>query len=222
MEGKASPRQLRVVVGESVRRVREAAGLRQDDVAIAARRHGLAWSRGRVATLEQGNKSINAEELTILPSVLTDACGRPVGIEELIGADIPIALTSTVAVDSRTLTATLGGRPPRQPFAMAAADESSSPARSALDGWLRAAGETEAHAARRLGRPIAEIVTGSHALWGRGFAQQRDVAAAALYHEDVSPDRRRALRGQVTRRLLGELDVFIERATEAFAESRHG
>lgn len=75
---------LRVVIGDGVRRVRRAAGARQEDVARIARRYGLTWSRGRIWDLERGEKAISAEELVLLPLVLSDVAGRPINLADLI------------------------------------------------------------------------------------------------------------------------------------------
>jgi hypothetical protein len=87
----------RTVIGEGVRRARESAGVRQDDVSAAARVHGLAWSRAKVAALEAGEKAISGEELLLLPAVLTEACHRPVRLSDLIAPDTRVALSPTVA-----------------------------------------------------------------------------------------------------------------------------
>src|SRR4051794_18409181 len=69
---------LRQWIGQAVRRLRDEHGRRQDDVAVAARSVGLAWTRGKVAELERGGKAIPAEELLLLPVVLAYAgCGEP-------------------------------------------------------------------------------------------------------------------------------------------------
>ncbi len=244
MTDASQPRPLRAVVGEGVRRIREDAGLRQDEVAIAARRHGLAWNRGRIATLEHGQKAISAEELCLIPSVLAEACRRPVSLGELIGPDAQIPLSETVTVDGRTLAAILGGAPVRLPLTMAEIPAASPPIgtevgpgmfviglpeprvqvgpftlqRGDLERWLQEAGETEMNAARRLDRTIAEVVTGSHYYFNHAFATARDLRASALYEVDASPDRRRAIRGQVTRRMFDELRDYLQRCEAAAAK----
>ncbi len=97
------PRTLRQVIGDGVRRAREAAGVRQDDVSRSARAHGLAWSRAKVAALEAGEKAINADELILLPLVLTDACRRPVTLSDLINPAARIALSPVVTAAGHVL-----------------------------------------------------------------------------------------------------------------------
>ncbi|CAI7980248.1 hypothetical protein FRAHR75_770040 [Frankia sp. Hr75.2] len=217
----------RQVVGEGVRRVREATGARQDDVAVAARKRGLTWSRQKVAMLERGSKPVSVEELVILLELLTEVCRRPVGLGELIAPDTRIALSPEVAIGGREMVQILGGEPstigtelmpglvvtgapeprvPVGPFAVT---------RSELDGWLREAGEVEANAARRIGVPLAVFVTAARFRFGRGFTLERDARAQELY-DDAGPDRRRGLRSRMSRELTQEVaDLIRKREAEA-------
>ncbi|MDH2392357.1 helix-turn-helix transcriptional regulator [Streptomyces sp. HNM0663] len=63
-------RPLAAIVGERLRMLREAKGLRQEDVADAAREFGLNWGRSSIAALEQGSRNLDFEELIVLASVL--------------------------------------------------------------------------------------------------------------------------------------------------------
>ncbi|SBW20452.1 hypothetical protein FDG2_1697 [Candidatus Protofrankia californiensis] len=103
-------RPLREVIGEGVRRVREGAGARQDDVARAARLFGLAWNRSRVGTLERGEKAISAEELALLPHVLERACKRPVTLEDLIPSWERIDLAANAWTTGQQLLDTYASR----------------------------------------------------------------------------------------------------------------
>jgi hypothetical protein len=191
-----APHTLRAVIGEGVRRVRERDGTTQEAVALAARRHGLHWARTRVALLERGEKAIPAEELALLPAILADACGRPVGLAELIDPDAVIRLSDMVTVTGRELVELFAGAAPALPCAgPAAADETGR--------RLRDAGEPEENAARRLGVPLIDVVAAARALWGRGLSAERDARVAA--GPEVSPHRRSALRGRVTRSLVDAL-----------------
>lgn len=89
---------LRAALGEGVRRLREEHGVRQEDVSAAARRHGLNWSRVRVGELEAGGKAISADELLLLPLVLSDAVQRSVTLPEILEADLPIELSPEVSL----------------------------------------------------------------------------------------------------------------------------
>ena len=53
-------------IGERIRYLREATGLRQEDIASSARgRFGLLWTQATVAAIETGKRHLTVEELTI-------------------------------------------------------------------------------------------------------------------------------------------------------------
>lgn len=231
---------IREVVGAGVRRVRELAGVRQGDVALAARRHGLAWTQSKVAALERGDKAVGVEELALLPLVLTSACGRPVHLPELIAPDAELRVGDLV-MPGRSLLALYAGRPAptmrrrrlpqgrvvqrfkrsverlaQSPLARAAERISQLGLGSVNDllRWAEGIAEAEAAAGRRLGEHALVVVALSHALWGRTLTEERD-RIVAEQAPDASPGRRRALRGQVTRRLVQELGDELERRAGA-------
>jgi len=107
----AEPRALRTVVGEAVRRIRGSADARQEDLAAAAHRRGLTWSRQKVAMLERGSKSVSVEELVILLDILSDVCRRPVGLGELIPPDTHVALSRSVVLTGRDILKICAGHP---------------------------------------------------------------------------------------------------------------
>jgi hypothetical protein len=58
------------VIGQELRRRRDAAGRQQDTVAIAAQRFGLAWGQSTVSAIEAGRRGVSVGELALLPSIL--------------------------------------------------------------------------------------------------------------------------------------------------------
>lgn len=64
------PRQLSAVVGEGLRKFRESRGLRQEDIANAARDYGFTWGRSSVAALEAGNRELSIGELLLIPAIV--------------------------------------------------------------------------------------------------------------------------------------------------------
>ncbi|MFK0151160.1 helix-turn-helix domain-containing protein [Streptomyces sp. NPDC090493] len=70
MESNENPRPLSVIVGERLRKFRESRGLRQEDVADAARSYGFTWGRSSVAALEAGNRELSLGELLLLPTIV--------------------------------------------------------------------------------------------------------------------------------------------------------
>ncbi len=49
-------------IGEQIRRLREAAGLRQDDVARRAKLRGLPWNSATVAAIETNRRDLSLDE----------------------------------------------------------------------------------------------------------------------------------------------------------------
>jgi transcriptional regulator with XRE-family HTH domain len=201
--GTSVGRPLRDVVGEGVRRVREAAGLRQDDVARVARAHGLAWSQSKVAALERGDKAVSPEELVTIALVLGRASGRDVRVTDLLDSDETVTLTPCLRAPARSVARLLAG---------SGADDATSGIRQtpARADHVTRAGDAEEKAGRRLGEHAAVVVTLSRALWGRTLAEERDRIVSER-DPDASPDRRRALRGQVTKQLVEQLADEIRR-----------
>ncbi|WP_165938391.1 helix-turn-helix domain-containing protein [Parafrankia sp. BMG5.11] len=219
---------MREVVGEGVRRAREAAGARQDDVARAARRYGLTWSRSKVAALERGAKPVSIEELALLTLVLSDVCARPVTVPELIDPGALVHLAGTLHIGGEGLARVLAGRPldtgpmtTAETLAVADAylsgirhDRERARALLLDEATLDPGGEAEEKAARRLGEPQTCVTALSIALWGRTLTEERDRIVAER-DDAPSPDRLRALRGQVTRRLVTDLAEEITRREAA-------
>lgn len=241
-------RPLREVIGDGVRRVREATNVRQDDVSRAARVYGLAWNRSRIATLEAGEKAISAEELALLPLLLSRACQRQVTLADLIPPGERIRLSSTVPATGEALLSIYAAQDvsgirtqdlgPSLGTALAmAAHPTLEPQRARqrfltdwshfqqvedrvaellgshqLDELLAGdASEADRVAARRLGENPMVIVALSRALWGRVLAEERDRVVSERVDAGDAPDRLRALRGRVTRQLVGQLADEIRR-----------
>ena len=57
---------MRKLVGDRMREWRRGAGLRQDDVARAAREVGLSWLRDTVAAIERGSRMVRVDEFLML------------------------------------------------------------------------------------------------------------------------------------------------------------
>jgi len=219
-------------VGGNVRRWRAVAGVRQDDVVSAARRWGVAWTRSAVADLEAGRRRLTAEELVLLPVVLNDAAGGAASptIAELVAGTEPLALN-----DRATLR-------PEQVVALLSADESVSgleapPAQTCddlPDMILSAArhrdtthmrqlelplDDAEKQAGRRLGISARRVRATAVALWGHPLSAERDARAADLA-ADAPARSKQAVRGHVTRLLLGDLRHALDQNIGAVALAR--
>jgi transcriptional regulator with XRE-family HTH domain len=58
------------VVGRELRILREAGGIRQDQLAAEARRLGLTWTKATVAAIELGRRQLSLGEFWLLPLIL--------------------------------------------------------------------------------------------------------------------------------------------------------
>lgn len=219
---------IRQVVGANVRNIREAAGARQDDVATAARREGLRWTRSKVAALERGDKSIDLAEAVLLAQALGGVTGADVGLADLLQGDGPVRLSPEVVVHRAALRRFLRGDPvsirvgdvPGGPEnaahtvsqAVAQLDRLSKLDRSGviraseLRRALHASGEAEERAGRALGLSKAELAALSLGLWGRTLAEERDLRVGV----DNPGSGRSARRGRATRQLMAELRTQLE------------
>jgi transcriptional regulator with XRE-family HTH domain len=247
---------LSAAIGDRLRQLREELGLRQDDVASAARGLGLRWSRVAVARLEAGLRQLEAGEFLMLPEVLMVASIRVRGRNELSGIErvveladlLPqsgvMALTPECHIDVRHLRLMLEGRyldvelrdmdvplmrelRRQQTVGVAAIGRrlaQSTELHDVLDAiWAKApvavkakavqeaAGEAEQKAARKLGVNPAAVALAAQRRFGRSLTSERDrrVLERPL---GESPRRIQAVRGHVTRTLIGELVPLIEGA----------
>jgi len=233
-----APRALRQVIGARVKHLREQAGGRQEDIARVARSFGLAWPRQKVDELERGKKAISAEELVLLPFVLSHALDRAVSMAHLFDDDDRITLSAQTDIPARDVLAELCGakpagtfvnlthlpsfdaveviarafgRPVRRMEALGL-DQMSSRALLAVE---RSSGEPEARAARQVGEGSIVFTAICYHLWGRSLSTERDARVAASLPNAAPASTVRAKRGRVTRELVAEIRAFITRAEES-------
>ena len=218
---------IREVVGENVRRIRDEAGARQDDVAAAARGVGLSWTRSKITALERGDKALDLAEAVLLAEAMGEVSGQPVGVADLLAGDGAVRLSRKTVVHRATLRRFLGGEPvemfvddvPGGPERMQAAIVTTSaafkrasqlvgPGRTNM-GTLRhaeeVAGEVEERAGRTLGLSKVEVAYLAAGLWDRTLTEERDRRVG----DDVPLKSRSARRGRVTRQLVDELRVRL-------------
>jgi transcriptional regulator with XRE-family HTH domain len=105
---------LSAAVGARVRGLREGRGLRQEDIARAARVFGVEWTRATVAALETGRRQLTPEELILIPRVLllagarTVPDGQPVSLPDLLG-EAWITLTPAASARAGAIRSILRG-----------------------------------------------------------------------------------------------------------------
>jgi len=216
-------------VGRRVRALRDAHGVTADQVADAARRYGFAqWQRSTVALVESGRRGLSAEELVLLPEILSKALGTRVRLGELLTESAE--LTPLAKITPEGFRRVLKGRPVgdellltaagvRQAFA--ASTERIKELRSTLpnvrvDLFERAeedaAGEAEQKAGRRLGYNALQVSVAAHMTFKQGFTAERDARVAGrIDTRKASPRSIQAARGAVSRQLIEELRPVLDK-----------
>ena len=218
---------IREVVGENVRRIREAAGARQDDVAAAAKGVGLNWSRSKVAALERGDKAVDLAEAVLLAEALCELTDQPVSVTDLVAGEGPVRLSARTVLHREALRRFLGGAPvevkvsdipggtelmrtllTEMPATVRHLSQLAGPDADleALEHAEDVAGEAEERVGRVLGLTKAEVTWLSVGLWDRTLGEERD----ARVGDDLPAASRSAKRGRVTRELVKELRARLE------------
>ncbi|HZN76211.1 MAG TPA: hypothetical protein VFC00_31665 [Micromonosporaceae bacterium] len=207
--------------------MRERNGRTQDDVARAARDCGLSWDRARVAALERGEKAVSAEELVILPTILTLALMTEVVLPDLLAEDVDVLLAGGSRMSGREVAQVLAGQfvdhvlPTNEALAaefeaalqafipvfkkvQARMKKLDLPGRISV-AYLKTEGEAEAKAAAKFGEQRVIISGAALDLWGRSLTAERDARLAEEVPPDAPPRTVQAKRGHITRRLLAEM-----------------
>jgi len=198
-----------------VRQLREAQGLRQDEVAARARGLGLRWSRGTVAAIENGRRAIPLGETLLLPRLFE------VDETELFRVDDDVVVDlggpKLPAATFRALIAREPGVDPR-PVKRKLSDEGQAAVdlkekyglseRQAIDALLKQS-EADVTAAKRLNVEPLEVAFAARAKWKRGLVAERDHRVGPAGPGSGQGVRR----GHMTRLLIQELGEEIERRT---------
>lgn len=226
--------QLTAAIGKRVKALREAAGVRQEDVATAARACGLSWGRSTVAMLESGKRRLDPEELLLLPVVLqVSQVGSFPLLDLLTGEDETVELTPQAHAARAEVEKLLAANPETldknawtAPGLLSLAEVMKAEAEwsGERSKWRRrghtpeqvevlmrdAAGEAEQVAARKLGVAPYEVAKAARWLWGHSLTAVRDERAKAA--GELGAESLRAVRGHVTRELVDELRARLEGA----------
>lgn len=232
MSKMSQSKSLTQAIGERIRYLREATGLRQEDIASSARgRFGLLWTQATVAAIETGKRHLTVEELILLPLLLT--CE----LEELLPNVDPrvenewIALTPQTEVRLRLLRNVLNGKARNSsPLDIGLTTDrrrsESIPTSLFNNATLvprqlknEAASDAAIKGAQRLRMSPLEIAGAAQRLWGRSISEERDARIAERIR-DKKPRTIQALRGHVTRTLLSELRSVLKSNTKSKKEKR--
>ena len=187
------------IVGKKLREWREAAGLRQDDVARTAREFGHEWARDTVASIEGGRREVRLDELLSLPLIVDafpSSCSREYSrVADFLGPAAPLLERPTD--ESREVATEL-------------AVSAVLPASESNQKYLEAQCDAEQKAARQLNISPYDIVKLAYNLWGRSLTDERDARVMKKADADASARSLQAHRGHVTRVLLTDLRAEIE------------
>lgn len=213
------------LLGRRAAELRVEAGRRQEDVVRAARELRLPWGQSSVVDLERGRRRLSADELVLLPAVLTAALGRPVSLGELLAVDAEVDV-GHVRMAAGAVAAILAGDTTEQPAVVSVLQEAAETVenidwplnqmtklgagkmRSSQRAQLLAqAGGAEQKAARQLGLSLSTVAVAAHLLWGQSLTDERE---QRLGNSSGDARRLQAQRGHVTRVLLDELRTFLE------------
>lgn len=219
------PESLAAALGRRVAELRSSAGSRQEDVVKAARQLGLPWAQSSVVDLERGRRRLSAEELVLLPAVMTEALRRPVSLTDLLAVDAVVDI-GRARMSTAAVSALLAGRPAGDIDVMGSEDEAIEAVATARQhladviklgagdmyeaegtALVREAGGAERKAARQLGLPLATVAIAAHQRWGRSLTDEREFRLGQASADDARTVQAR--RGHVTRTLLGELRDFL-------------
>lgn len=228
------PPDLAQAVGRRMRTLRDAHGVTADAVALQARRMGLGWQRSTVATIEAGRRRLTAEELLLLPLLLSSALPVSVRLRDLLDAEA--ALTGELVMTAAGFRQLLAEDGPLWGGYKLRTAPDAGGRRSSVEVWQRierlypdvhagarlnldrllaveqaAGGEAEQHAARALGCAAIEVSAVAHRLWGHGLTAERERRLAETAGP-AEPGALRVRRGHVTRALVEEVSAAWEPA----------
>lgn len=230
---------LRQWVGAAVRQHRERHGRRQEDLARVARRVGLSWAGTKVAALERGDKALPAEELVLLPLVLSLAgCGQPSLADLLPDGEGTVALNARTSIPATVVGQLVRGDPAghAQVTRRLNTEDLDTPEREAAAlragairhaagynrlltvGEMRAVaeglGEADQRAARELGAVGYPFETLCAVLWGQSLSAKRDALLAATGADETNRASLAARRGRITRELYSQARRLLARADD--------
>jgi transcriptional regulator with XRE-family HTH domain len=214
------------VIGRNIRRIREASGWSQDQLAARLRQGGFDMTRSSVAALERAGRSFDVAELLLLCMALTSTP------EELLAGDGPVRITEAAEVDLKSLrraVAGIGGLSFSAIDTPETREARALPAKAMLsatkvifglrpgasDAEIRRAqasgkAEAEQKVAKRLAMPPAHVGMASFALWGRSLTDERECRVAGRV-ASVSDRSARMIRAHATREIEQQLRLYLEK-----------
>lgn len=191
------------VVGANVRTLRRDAGITLDQFATGLRSHGLAWSSGRVGTLESGKlPPMTVETLYTLAAVLGQLIGRDVPLTALLATSQPVSITDRLEVGGAALSLAVSGQPVKRTASFSG--------EGTLSATVGVVAEADRRMCQRLGVDVETGMAAMVRLWGHPFSSERDLRA--------EPGANAQRLGIIARRLKTELVTELE-TTESRKET---
>lgn len=216
------------VVGGNCKRIREAAGLKQDELARHARDAGLRWDAAKVGRFESGSVAPTFGTVIAVTLALSRAVDGPVTLADLVQFDGNVTLTRPGVPDP--LGAVIAGvcrgeQWPQDPVQIYGADEftedelikqrvhdevvkratleisraqANAIAAVVVAATVQRSGLAEDRLAQRLKISADRLALLSSRLWQHTFSEERDRRAG--------PEANAQKRGQVARALQAELE----------------
>jgi hypothetical protein len=194
-----TPVALRTLLAGNLRRLREDAGTGLDQIILAASAIGLEWTPTLLTALEKGTKVPTAEQLLVLPVVLSAAFGHRVTLSDLLDGDTPVLLGTETVLQPKELRDLVTGTPdrplislpmPEPPPEVSPATKAAEKMREirrsglgnvdmrALSRAEAGAGDAETRLARKLGIAPIRVIAAAASLWGRSLTEERDFRVA--------------------------------------------
>lgn len=205
------------VAGLGAQAIRRDAGLTLEDVAKAARHHGLKWPANKVSDFEAGRVAASLATLYTVTVVLADVTERKVKLSELFAGQGKVAINERLTVEETKIAAALSGEAVEATISeltgereravaftkeMRAREESWPPALQRVShGAYRAVltefSDSDLRMARTLGVDRSTAAAAMAVRWGKTFVARRDELAGS--------DANAQKRGRISRELKEEL-----------------
>lgn len=208
------------IAGHNARRLRQRADKTLQDVAHAARFHGLNWSSGSVSDFESGRAAtLDLARLFVVAAVLSDVTGEPVRLADLFIASGSVNLNAAQRVGLAALRKALSGEPvpklapPPPPHVIRLTGEP--PSQHLWDQMVSGTGqrlhqrvygdfrEADERLCKKLGVSPEVGAAAMARLWEQTFVAERDQRAG--------PGANAQKRGRVAQHLRAELQEELSR-----------
>lgn len=214
------PKTAAELIGQWVRQIRQAAGKRQDEIALAARvGYGLAWTRATIAAIETGKRNLLAEEFALLFAALkTAGCKLDVDTErqrllrEVTEFRSNQRLREILAPGEERLKRVGSIWKRIWPETWKSAHATNRPSfKQIREVENDASGDAEQKAAAKLQVLPLAVAIAARRLWGKSLTQERDSRLLQEVSPNTDQKTLQALRGHVTRELLKQLEPLLEK-----------